>query len=132
VIVLDASVVVDLLLSLPPHHVTIARLLRKSAPNLFAPHLLDAEVAQVIRRRVLTGDLEVDDATDALRVLVALPIVRQPHAPFLDRAFRLRDNVTVYDALYLVLAETLGATLVTRDRALASIPFVTARVQVLS
>ncbi|MEP6862770.1 MAG: type II toxin-antitoxin system VapC family toxin [Deltaproteobacteria bacterium] len=131
-IVVDASIVVDLLLGLPPHDATIARLLLAEAPNLFAPHLLDAEVAQVIRRHVRAGGIDAGDAVATLVALGALPIVRHPHLPFLERAFELRDNVTIYDALYLVLAETLGATLVTRDRALASVPGVRARVRVIA
>lgn len=131
-IVLDASVVVDLLLGLPPHEATISALLIAEAPNIFAPHLLDAEVAQVIRRHVRTGNIQATDALATFAVLAALPIVRHPHLPFLERAFELRDNATIYDALYLVLAETLGATLVTRDGALSSVPGVRARVRVLA
>lgn len=131
-IVLDASIVVDLLLGLPPHESAIADLLRAEAPHLFAPHLLDVEVAQVIRRRVRSGSVAAADAVATLAVLGALPIQRHPHLPYLERAFELRDHVTIYDGLYLVLAETLGATLVTRDRALASVPGVRARVRVLA
>ncbi len=130
-IVLDASVVVDLLLGLAPHAAEISRLLVAEAPQLFAPHLLDAEVAQVIRRRVQGGSLRAADAVAALRVLTTLPIVRHSHVPFVERAFQLRGNATVYDALYLVLAEALGARLVTRDAALAAVPGCTARVHVL-
>jgi predicted nucleic acid-binding protein len=132
VIVLDASVIVDLLLGLPPHDATIAGLLTEEAPNIFAPHLLDVEVAQVIRRHVRAGGVRADDAQATFAVLAALPIVRHPHLPFLERAFDLRDNVTMYDALYLVLAEALGATLVTRDRGLSSVPGVAVRVRVLA
>ena len=130
-IVLDASAVIDLLLGLPPHAAAVAGLLAAEAPQVFAPHLLDVEVAQVIRRRVRGGTLRAADAVDALRVLAALPIVRYPHLPFIERAFELRDDATMYDAVYLVLAETLGATLVTRDRSLAAVPGAGATVQVL-
>lgn len=131
-IVLDASVIVDLLLGLPPHVATIARFLRAETPHLFAPHLLDVEVAQVIRRHVRAGTVDAADAVGTFAVLAALPIIRHPHLPFLQRAFELRDKATVSDAVYLALAEALGATLVTRDRALASIPGVRARVRVLA
>lgn len=131
-IVLDASAVVDLLLGLPPHDATVAGLLAAEVPHVFAPHLLDVEVAQVIRRRARSGAVRTSDAVDALRVLASLPIIRHPHLPFLERAFELRDNLTVYDAIYLVLAEALGATLVTRDRALGAVPGAGARVQVLA
>lgn len=131
-IVLDASVVVDLLLGLPPHDAVITRLLRAEAPHLFAPHLLDVEVAQVIRRQVRAGTVDAADAISTFEALAALPIIRHPHLPFLERAFELRDRATIYDAVYLVLAEALGATLLTRDKALASIPGVRARVRVLA
>lgn len=130
-IVLDASAVIDLLLGLPPHDATVAGLLAAEAPHVFAPHLLDAEVAQVIRRRIRGGTLRPADGIASLRVLSTLPIIRHPHLPFIERAFALRDNSTIYDALYLVLAEALGAVLVTRDAALAAVPGCDARVRVL-
>lgn len=120
-IVLDASVVVDLLLDLPPHVETIATRIRTEAPALAAPYLLDVEVAQVLRRHCLGGAIEPGFAQAALEDLTALPITRYPHTPLLTRAFALRDNVTMYDAVYLVLAEALGAPLLTRDRALTTV-----------
>lgn len=67
----------------------------------------------------------------ALDDLAALRIERHPHGVFLRRAFELRDNASIYDALYLALAEALEATLLTRDAALANVPGVVARVEVL-
>jgi len=131
VIILDASVVVDLLLDLPPYAEQIATRLTAEAPGLAAPHLLDAEVAQVLRRHVLRGELATEFAEAALDDLIALPIVRYPHAPLLARAFALRENATVYDALYLALAEGLDAPLLTRDAALAQIPGAKAQVEVI-
>ncbi len=131
-IVLDASVVVDLLLGFAPHDATVAALLAAEAPAVFAPHLLDAEVAQVMRKRVLGGSLRSTDAEAALRTYAQLPITRFPHLPFLPHAFALRGNATIYDALYLVLAEALGATLITRDAGMASVPGTKARVRVLA
>lgn len=129
--VVDASVIIDLLLGIGPHAPTIRDLLRTER-RAAAPHLLDAEVAQVVRRRVAAGSLRARDARTALSLLGALPITRYPHLPLIARAFALRDNATIYDGLYLVLAEALGAVLLTRDRALASIPGCRADVQVLS
>jgi predicted nucleic acid-binding protein len=131
-IVVDASVVIDLLLDLRPWGPFIGQRLASAVPALAAPHLLDAEVAQVLRRYVLRGELEPTVARAALRDLCDLPVVRYDHGPLLGRAFQLRDNVTVHDALYLVLAEALGWPLLTRDRALAEVPGHDARVQVLA
>ncbi|MGH6897644.1 MAG: PIN domain-containing protein [Geminicoccaceae bacterium] len=50
----------------------------------------------------------------------------------MPRAFELRDNATIYDALYLALAEVLEAPLLTRDRRLARVPGVAARVEVVT
>jgi predicted nucleic acid-binding protein len=58
-------------------------------------------------------------------------MTRHAHSPLLKRAFDVRDNVTVYDGLYLALAEALPAVLVTRDEALAGVPGCRARVEVI-
>jgi predicted nucleic acid-binding protein len=131
VIVLDASVTIDYLLHFPPHVFTIAARIHTESPDLAAPHLIDAEVAQALRRHVRAGHISARRAGQALEDLLALPILRYPHAPFLARAFNLRDNATMYDALYIVLAEALRAPLLTRDAALTAIPGHRARVECL-
>ena len=130
-IVLDASVVVDLLLDLPPHSGTIWRRLGEHAPSVAAPHLLDAEVGQTLRRFANSGAITARAAREAIEDMAGLPVQRYPNGPLLDRALDLRRNVTVYDALYIVLAEALDATLLTRDSSLARVPGHSARVEVL-
>ena len=130
-IVLDASVVVDLILNVDPIAMRIAERIVHETPGLCAPHLLDAEVGQVLRRFCLRGDVTAGRAIHALGDFRALPITRYPHTPLLERSFALRDNATVYDALYLSLAEGLGAPLLTRDSALGTVPGCTARVEVI-
>jgi predicted nucleic acid-binding protein len=115
VIVLDASVVVDFLLGGVVGEVEALLKGQEAA----APHLLDAEVGQVIRRFVLRGDLTEERALACLDDYRFFPLQRYPHVPLLERAFELRDRVTFYDALYLALGEALRATVVTRDKALA-------------
>ena len=129
-LVVDASAIVDLILNMPPHAASIARRLQ-AQPVLAAPHLLDAEVAAALRNRVLRGKLPSSAALAAIEDLLALSIERFPHAPLLSRAFALRDNASLYDALYLALAETLEAPLLTRDRRLAGVPGTGARVEVV-
>lgn len=131
-IVLDASAVLDLLLNLEPHAATIRRRLFEETPGLLTLHLLDAEVGQVLRRHVRRHELSTARAKAALEDLTALPLQRYPLLPLLTRAFELRDTATVYDALYLALAENAGAPLVTRDARLANVPGHSAAVEVVA
>lgn len=86
---------------------------------LAAPELVDLEVASVLRRQNLAGAIDVRRAGLALADLAALPLQRAPHLPMLPRCWELRENLTVYDAAYVALAEALEATLITGDRRLA-------------
>ena len=130
-LVVDASVIVDLVLDMPPHAARIGERLRAESV-LAAPHLLDAEVANVLRNRVLRGKMPSAGAFSALDAFRALSIDRYAHTPLVARAFELRDNATIYDALYLALAEALGAPFLTRDQALARVPGVAAQVEVIA
>ena len=89
------------------------------------------EVTQVFRRHVARGAITVSRAEEALQDLLDLRVRRYPHVLFLWRVWELRDNLTAYDALYVALAETLDATLLTCDRKLASAPGHHARVEVI-
>lgn len=117
-IVLDASVVVEILLRTADASRIEDRVLGAGEP-LHAPHLLDVEVAHVLRRYVLAGELTARRAAPALELLAAMPLIRHSHTMLLPRIWGLRENLTAYDAAYVVLAEGLGATLVTRDARLA-------------
>lgn len=93
-----------------------------SGGSLIAPHLLLVEVASVLRRAVLAGDLSADAATLAHADLGDLPIDLLPYEPFADRIWALRDNLTPYDAWYVAVAEDLDVALATLDRRLAAAP----------
>jgi predicted nucleic acid-binding protein len=118
-IVLDASAVIDWLLQTPPGQHIEHRIYSRNE-TLHVPHLLDLEVTQVLRRLVGQGIVLPRRADEAVRDLLDLRINRYPHSVFLPRIWQLRHNFTAYDAAYIVLAEHLVATLVTRDRRLAS------------
>jgi len=90
--------------------------------TLYAPHLLDLEVAQVLRRYCASGEMDAERGREAVRDLADIPINRYPHDVFLPRIWELRPNMTAYDAAYVALAETLPAPLLTRDTRLASAP----------
>ena len=88
--------------------------------DLAGPHLLPAEVANILRRAALHGDLSRVSAGLAHQELLELPLNLFPYEPLARRIWELRDNVTTYDAWYVALAEQLGAPLVTLDRKLAT------------
>lgn len=129
-IVVDASTVLDLLLRTRGVERIEARVLGARS-SLHCPHLLDLEVAQVLRRYVSRGDMEATRARHVLDDLAALPMTRYPHQPFLRRIWELRANLTAYDASYVALAEVLPAPLVTRDARLRAAPGHGAVVEVL-
>jgi predicted nucleic acid-binding protein len=118
-IVLDASAAVDWLLQTSAGR-TIEQRIYSHNETLHAPHLFDVEVAQVLRRLALQGLVSVRRADEAVRDLLDLRITRYPHFVLLPRIWQLRHNFSAYDATYIVLAEKLGAPLLTRDGRLAS------------
>lgn len=120
-IVVDASAILELLLRTPAADRLAERLLDPDE-SMQAPHLLDLEVARVLRRYWVAGSLGGDRAGEALDDFQLLRIHRHPHEPLLSRVWELRHNLTAYDAAYVALAEALGAPLVTRDAWLASAP----------
>ncbi len=83
--------------------------------QLAAPELIDLEVGSVLRRQLANGSIDDRRARLALGDLVDLPMMRAPHRPLLPRCWELRDNLTMYDAAYVALAEELGSSLLTAD-----------------
>src|SRR2546430_16973309 len=120
-IVLDASATVDWLLQTPAGQ-HIERRMYSARESLHAPHLLDLEVAQVLRRLVREGTVPANRADEAVRDLLDLRLTRYPHFMLLPRVWLLRHNFSAYDAAYVGLAEKLGAPLITRDGRLAAAP----------
>lgn len=118
--VVDASVVVAALVDAGPDGRWAETLLAEG--RLVAPHLLPAEVANVLRRASQNGQISGDTASLAHADLDALPVVLFPYAPFAARAWELRTNLTAYDAWYVALAEALSAPLATLDRRLSKAP----------
>jgi predicted nucleic acid-binding protein len=119
VIVLDASAAVDWLLQTAAAQRIESRIFSRNQ-SLHAPELLDLEVAQVLRRLVREGALSASRAAAAIQDLLDLRITRYPHSVLLPRIWQLRHSLSPYDAAYVVLAEKLAATLLTRDARLAS------------
>lgn len=129
-IVLDASVLVELLLATAAGQKIAARVADPGL-SLHVPHLADVEVTQALRRYVREGALDAESAAAALDNLRALDLERHGHEPLLERAWVLRDNLTAYDAVYVALAEALECTLLTCDGRLARSPGQSRRVELV-
>ena len=119
-IVLCASAAVDWLLQTSAGQSIENRIYSRNE-TLHAPHLLDLEATQVLRRLSLQRVVSAHRADEAVRDLLDLRVTRYPHLVLLPRIWQLRHNFSAHDAAYVVLAEKLGATLVTRDARLASV-----------
>jgi len=119
VIVIDASALLEVLLR-TPRGAGIETWLFGTRQSLHSPHLLDVEVAQVVRRFAMAREIEGERAQAALDDLMGFPIWRHPHDFLLPRVWALRNNLSAYDAAYVALAEVLEATLLTHDRRLAA------------
>lgn len=109
----------------------VAERLFDSGDTLAAPHLIDAETTQILRRYARAGEIGDRRGREALADLAGLPIQRYPHIYLLPRIWDLRHNLTAYDAVYVALAELLEAPLVTRDRRLARAAGHDAEIEVL-
>jgi predicted nucleic acid-binding protein len=117
-IVVDASAILEVLLQTPAAQ-RVSRLLFQAGETLHAPHLIDLEIAQVLRRYVRSAVISAERGSEALADLADFPLTRYPHSILLTRIWQMRNRLTAYDAAYVALAEALDARLVTRDRALA-------------
>jgi len=129
VIVVDASAMLEVLLRTPAA-LPIEERLFEGGETLHAPHLIDLEVVQVLRRYAAGDEISAERAREALDDFAAFRLRRWAHEPLTLRIWDLRQNLTAYDAAYVALAEALGAPLLTRDRRLASAPGIRARVEV--
>ncbi len=92
----------------------------EGAAELHVPALCDVEIASALRRLVRQRRIAVGRMTEFLEDYVDLPLTRHQHPRLLPRMLELRENFTAYDAAYVVLAEQLGAPLLTADARLAA------------
>ena len=104
---------------------------RLRGERLVAPHVIDLEVTSAWRRLAAAGHLDERRSALALSDLRAIRLDRVPHTPLLERCWELRDNLTIYDAIYVAVAETLRAPLLTADSRLARAPGTTCEIEML-
>ncbi|MBV9074144.1 MAG: type II toxin-antitoxin system VapC family toxin [Acidobacteria bacterium] len=129
-IVLDASAAVDWLLDTFAGE-KVEQRISADMGAIHAPHLLDLEVAQVLRSYVRLGIVSESRGDAALYDLTHARIRRYSHSALLPRIWQLRHNLTAYDAAYIALAELLDVPVLTRDQKMASAPGHHARVEVI-
>jgi predicted nucleic acid-binding protein len=130
VIVLDASAAIEWLLQ-SPAGIKIEKRLFSPSESLHAPHLLDVEVAQVLRRYVREKLIGAQRGQEAFEDLADLQLTRYPHDFLIPRVWELRATLTAYDAVYVALAEVLDAPLLTCDGKIASASGHSANVEVI-
>lgn len=109
----------------------VARVAVSRAEGVSIPDLADVETAAVLRKRWIAKELADESFARALAMLPDLPFRRYPAMAMLRRAYELRATVTVYDAVYVALAESLGCPLLTADTRLARAPGPRCKIQVL-
>ena len=127
---MDASAAIAVLLNLGTSALAIRERLEGSAEGPHVPHLFEMEVLSALRRYALGRGLSEVRGSELLEDLASLRLNRYPHTALLRRMWELKENVTVQDAAYVALAETLDAPLVTMDAGLARAPGIRAAVEV--
>jgi predicted nucleic acid-binding protein len=129
--VVDAAVVVSALIR--KDAVGIAAEKRITESTCHAPHLLDAEVGQVLRRTERVREIDTETARTALMALSQEIDHRYPHTGRLaTMAWDLRHTITFYDGLYVALATVLDVPLLTADVRLSKAPGLSCKVEVLN
>ena len=115
--IVDASSMVDILVGSLSASAVRDRL---QGCELHAPAHFDAEVLSALGRLHRAGHLTAQQAEARVEYAANAPIERHPLAPLLAGAWKLRHNLRLVDALYVELANTLNAPVVTTDAGLAA------------
>ncbi len=127
-IVIESSAMVDALVDEPANPQLLALI---ADSDLHAPSLIDYEVASALRGHALGGKLAPRQLEDAADDFNSFTIDRYPLSTMIRSVLELRNNFTVYDAAYVVLAQALEAPLVTADAKLVGARELGVDVQVL-
>jgi predicted nucleic acid-binding protein len=132
-IVVDASVIVDLLAADDVHRRKAASERLTAGDAVFAPAYIDIEVVAALRGLARRSDVLASDAPALIQRWLRMPIRREPLVrASADRIWQLRANMTAYDAGYVALAEHLTASLLTCDRKYTAVPGLRCAVELLS
>jgi len=127
-IVVDASAAFEIVLRTP---LGMRANVRLAGEDVHVPHLIDIEIASVVRRHLLAKELDAEAAEETILHLLEWPLIRHEHAALLPRIWALRHAVSAYDACYVALAEALDAPLMTCDTKLSRSHGHAARIELL-
>lgn len=132
-IVIDASAVVEMLAAdEEPRREAVGRRLLARSSALFAPNHLDVEVVSALRGMAHRSGQIRQDGPGLLARLYRMPVRRERlSASAMGRVWRLRDNMTTYDAGYVALAEELGASLITCDAKFLAPPGIACAIELI-
>lgn len=119
-LVLDASAAIAALVDTDHDGDWAANLI--AGEQILVPELFYAESANILRRYLRAEVLSEAEADAAYEDILDLAVTKYGYAPFAERIWELRHNVTPYDAWYVAIAEMLDAPLVTLDGRLANAP----------
>lgn len=119
-LVVDASAIAELLLGTQRGR-RVAQAV--SQEDLVAPQHLTVEVVSVLRGWYLGGHITDQEARQALQEFTLLGVRELPGVDLLDAVWDLRNNVSVYDAMYVALAQKLECRLLSLDaRLIKAVP----------
>ena len=127
-ITVDASVIVSILIN--SQGSPEASEIFESGP-LMAPHLIDLEAASAFKRMERSEVIDRGRAESLVFDLLRMPIRRVDHRSLLGRAWEHRHNLSVYDAVYIALAELTDTVLYTLDSAMLDVPGARCEVKLL-
>ena len=116
-IVIDASVILHILGDLAVDASVLQKV--RGSGNLIAPHLIDLEFLSAIRRQTRLKEISEERAQQAINDFCELQIERRSVQHLNSAIWSFRNNITPYDAAYVVLASELGVPFLTRDIKLA-------------
>jgi predicted nucleic acid-binding protein len=124
--VVDTSALIRLFIPdgpLPDGFEDFLRGVERGLNTAIAPELLMAESANVLNQKRKSDELTAPESDQLLTIIIELPIRLFPHRPLIPRAFALAidRNLSVYDTLYLALAEERSAIVFTADLKLQKI-----------
>jgi predicted nucleic acid-binding protein len=125
-VVLDASAAAEIVA-----RTTLGRRLLALAPRdrrWWVPDHFHVESAGALRRMLLNGLIDQTRADTALTRLLSLPVTVARSQLLIAEAWTYRQNLILQDAVYVVLAKHLGASVLTGGRKIAGAPNLPVRV----